>query len=156
MKSVLLTALALAFAVSSAALLGADDEDKDKAIKKDRKLYEGTWRVVSLTVDGNEFSAEDAKKFTVVNGADGSWTILHDGKELSKGASEIDPTKKPKTIDAKPSDGGDAGKVARGIYEIEKDTRKVCFGKADGERPTEFASKNGTGVILATFKREKK
>jgi hypothetical protein len=61
MKSVLLAVLTLVFAVSSAASLGADDEAKDKAIKKDRKLYEGTWLVVSLTVDGNEFSVEDAK-----------------------------------------------------------------------------------------------
>ena len=155
MKSVLLAALALAFAISSAALLRADDEAKEKAIKKDRKLYEGTWRVVSATVDGNELSEEDAKKITVVNTADGGWTILVDGKEISKGTSEIDPSKKPKTIDVKTTEGGGAGQTSLGIYEVEKDTRKVCLAKPDGERPTEFVSKSGSGVILATFKREK-
>ena len=155
MKSVLLAALALAFAISSAALLRADDEAKEKAIKKDRKLYEGTWRLVSATVDGNELSEEDAKKITVVNTADGGWTILVDGKEISKGTSEIDPSKKPKTIDVKTAEGGGAGQTSLGIYEVEKDTRKVCLAKPDGERPTEFASKSGSGVIFATLKREK-
>jgi len=155
MKSVMLAAIALAFAISSATLIRADDEAKDKAIKKDRKLYEGTWRIVSLTVDGNEVAEDDAKKITVVNAADGGWTILVDGKEIAKGTSEIDPSKKPKTIDLKTTEGNDAGKTSLGIYEIEKDTRKVCIAKPDAERPTKFASKSGSGMILATFKREK-
>ena len=45
----------------------------DEAIKKDRKQIEGTWRVVALEVNGNKAMAEDAKNFTVVNGADGTW-----------------------------------------------------------------------------------
>jgi uncharacterized protein (TIGR03067 family) len=149
---VLSASLALVFLTTG--LLRSDDA-QDKAVKKDRKLYEGTWRVVALTTDGKEWAEEDAKKITVINGADGSWTIEMDGKEIAKGTNEIDPTKKPKTIDIKMADGENAGKTALGIYEIGKNTRKVCFGKPDGERPTEFESKSGSGVILASFKREK-
>jgi len=155
MKSILLAALAMGITISSAALIRADDEAKEKAIKKDRKLYEGIWRIVSMTVDGKEVAEDDAKKITVVNAADGGWTILVDGKEVSKGTSEIDPSKKPKTIDVKTTEGGGAGQTSLGIYEVEKDTRKVCLARPDGERPTEFASMSGSGVILAKFKREK-
>jgi uncharacterized protein (TIGR03067 family) len=138
------------------ALPCAADDAKDEAVKKDRMLYEGTWRIVSLTVDGKEANETDAQKITVINGADGSWTIEVDGKEIAKGTSEIDPTKKPKTIDIKTTEGNDAGKTSLGIYEISKDTRKVCIAKPDGERPKAFESKSGSGFILATFKRENK
>jgi uncharacterized protein (TIGR03067 family) len=147
--------LALVLAFGGLSLLRADDDAKEKAIKKDRKLYEGTWRVVSLIVDGNEVPEDDAKKITVVNGADGSWSIQLDGNEVSKGTSTIDPTKKPKTIDLANVEGADAGKTALGIYEIDKDSRKVCYAKPDAERPTEFSSKTGSGLILVTLKREK-
>jgi uncharacterized protein (TIGR03067 family) len=106
-------------------------------------------------VDGNEVPEEDAKKIVVVNKADGSWTIEVDGKDISKGTSTIDPTKKPKTIDIKATEGTSAGKTTLGIYEIDKDSRKVCYGKPDGERPTEFSSKPGSGHTFVTLKREK-
>jgi uncharacterized protein (TIGR03067 family) len=147
--------LALVFSFGGLSFLRADDDAKEKAVKKDRKLYEGTWRVVSLIVDGNEVPEDDAKKITVVNGADGSWSIQLDGNEVSKGTSTIDPTKKPKTIDLANVEGADAGKTALGIYEIDKDSRKVCYAKPDAERPTEFSSKTGSGLILVTLKREK-
>jgi hypothetical protein len=60
--------------------LAAAGDDKDNAIKEDRKTYEGTWQVVSLEVDGNKSAEEDAKKITVVNEADGKWAIEVEGK----------------------------------------------------------------------------
>jgi uncharacterized protein (TIGR03067 family) len=148
-------ALALALLATCLGLVRAGDDAQNEAIKKDRKLYEGTWRVVSLEVDGNKTADEDAQKIVVVNKADGSWTIQVDGKEVAKGTSTIDPTKKPKTIDLTTSEGDAAGKTALGIYEIDKDSRKVCIAKPEEERPTEFSSKAGSGHILVTFKREK-
>ena len=74
------------------AVASADDA-KDKAIKKDRQRIEGTWRVTALTVNGNKTKDEDAKKITVVNGSDGTWSVRSEGKEISKGTSTCDPTK---------------------------------------------------------------
>jgi uncharacterized protein (TIGR03067 family) len=85
----------LAIAASLTALAAADDA-KDEAIRKDRNLIEGTWRVVSLEVNGEKFKEDDAKALTVVNGADGSWSLRDQGDERSKGTSTIDPTKNPK------------------------------------------------------------
>ena len=153
MRLLALLGLPLLFAVTS---LTAAADDKAKAIKEDRKKYEGTWQVVSLEVDGNKSAEEDAKKITVVNEADGKWAIEVEGKVIARGTSEIDPTKKPKAVDLTMTEGDDKGQTFLGIYEFGDDTRKVCLAAAGKERPTEFSSTAGSGHILAVLKRVKK
>lgn len=135
------------------AIASADDA-KDEAIKKDRKQIEGTWRVVALVVNGNQAMEEDAKKLSVVNGSDGTWTLHSQDKEI-KGTSTIDPTKKPKTIDFTPTEGDSKGELHLGIYELGEKTRKLCFAPPGKDRPTEFSSPAGSEHILVTFEREK-
>lgn len=141
--------------VGLGALLAADDA-KDEAIRRDRKKYAGTWQVVSLEVDGNKAAEDDAKKITVINEADGKWTIEAEGKVVASGTSVIDPTKRPKTVDLTVTHGEDKGMTALGIYEFSDDTRRVCLATAGKERPTEFATRSGSGHILAVLKRVKK
>ncbi len=93
-------------AITTIAVAG---DAKDAAIKKDRKKIEGTWTVVAFEVDGNKGTEEDAKKLTVVNGADGTWSLHSEDKEMNKGTSTIDPTKKPKTIDFTITEGEGKG-----------------------------------------------
>lgn len=135
-------------------IISADDA-KDEAIKKDRKLIEGTWRVVALEVDGNKATEEDAKKLTVVNGSDGTWNLLSEGKEVSKGTSTIDPTKKPKTLDFTITEGDGKDNLHLGIYELGEKTRRMCFAPPGKERPTEFTTTPGSEHILVMFEREK-
>jgi uncharacterized protein (TIGR03067 family) len=137
-----------------ATIVTADDA-KDEAIKKDRKQIEGTWRIVALEVNGNKANDDDAKKLSVVNGSDGTWTLLSEGKEISKGTSTFDPTKKPKSIDFTPTEGEGKGNQYLGIYELGATTRKMCFAPPGKERPTEFSSAPGSEIILVTFEREK-
>ena len=144
---------ALLFVIPS---LTAAGDDKDKAIKEDRKEYEGTWQVVSLEVDGNKSAEEDTKKITVVNEADGKWAIEVGGKVVARGTSEIDPTKKPKAVDLTVTEGENSGKTTLGIYEFKDDTRTVCLAQPGKERPTEFAAPAGSGHILTVLKRVKK
>lgn len=131
------------------------DAAQDEAIKKDRKLIEGTWRVVALEIDGNKSVEEDARKLTVVNGSDGTWSLRSEGNEISKGTSTIDPTKKPKTIDFTPTEGEGVGQKYPGIYELGEKTRKLCFAPTGKGRPTEFSSIPGSEHILVTLEREK-
>ena len=144
---------ALLFVIPS---LTAAGDDKDKAIKEDRKKYEGTWQVVSLEVNGNKSAEEDAKKITVVNEADGKWAIEVEGKVVARGTSEIDPTKKPKTVDLTMTEGEDKGKTSLGIYEFGEDSRKVCLAPAGKARPAEFSSTAANGHVFAVLKRMKK
>lgn len=143
---------ALLSAISGIAIA---EDAKDEAIKRDRKQIEGTWKIVALEINGNKANDEDAKKLTVVNGPDGTWTILSEGKEIAKGTNSFDPTKKPKTIDFTITDGGGKGNVHLGIYELGEKSRKLCFAAPGKERPTEFTSTPGNENILVTFEREK-
>jgi uncharacterized protein (TIGR03067 family) len=148
-------ALGVALLLAVTPALDAGDA-KEEAVKKDRKRYEGTWQVVSLEVDGNKASEEDAKNITVINEVDGKWAIEVEGKVAAKGTSEIDPTKKPKTVDLTMTEGDDKGKTFLGIYEFADDTCTVCLAPAGKDRPTEFAARAGSGHILAVLKRAKK
>jgi uncharacterized protein (TIGR03067 family) len=155
MRSAGLLSLVLGCVVATVCLLAGADKERAEAIRKERQKYAGTWRVIFLEVDGTKTPDKDAAKITVGNRADGTWSVVVDGKEISKGTSGIDPTTKPKKIDLKPTDGTNKGRVLRGIYEVKVNCRKVCFAPAGKERPTEFSSKPGSRHVLAIFKREK-
>lgn len=131
------------------------EDSNEELVKKDHKLIEGTWKVVALEVNGNKSSDEDVRKITVINGADGTWSIHSEGKEIIKGTSIIYPTQKPKTIDFTPTEGERKGEVHLGIYELDKNTRKLCFAPPGKARPTEFSSPLGSEVILINFERVK-
>ena len=68
----------------------------------------------------------------------------------------LDPSKKPKTIDYLVSDGPTKGQKLLGIYEIEGDTLKSCFGAPGAGRPTEFSGKTGQRRTVSVWKRDKK
>ena len=140
--------------VAMLSAFGADNSD-DEAVKKDRKRIEGTWKVVSFTINGNQ-STGDVGKIIVVNGADGSWNLTVNDQELVQGATTINPSKKPKEIDITPTTGDDKGKMYPGIYEVADDTRKLCFAPTGKPRPTEFTSVAGTDHVLVMFERVKK
>jgi uncharacterized protein (TIGR03067 family) len=91
----------------------------------------------------------------VDNEEDGKWTLLSEGKVSARGTSTIDPTKKPKAIDLKPTEGDLQGQTILGIYEVSANTRKVCLGDPKKGRPKEFSCPAGSGRILATFRRLK-
>jgi uncharacterized protein (TIGR03067 family) len=147
--------LVVGIMLAATATLGAADDAKDEAIKKDRKQIEGTWKVVALEVSGNKLADEDAKKLSVVNGSDGTWSLRSEGKEISKGTNIFDPTKKPKSIDFTPTEGQGKDDKFLGIYELSENTRRLCFAPTGKERPTEFATAPGNEWVLVSFEREK-
>ena len=143
-----LRALVLALTAGLLVAAGGKDDAKDK-----EKLI-GTWAPVSITVGGKPRPDEEVKKSKMVIAAD-KITILREGKDEDKATYKIDTTKKPRTIDITPSTGGEAGQVMPGIYELDGDTLKMCFARPKGERPKEFASKEGTENAVIVLKRAK-
>jgi uncharacterized protein (TIGR03067 family) len=150
MRSAITVVLGLAVWVNVALAVG------DDPVEKERKLYQGTWRVTAFVLDGKEVAEEGFKKLTFINKADGSWSVMSAGKEISSGKSDIDPTKKPKTIEFLPTLGVFSGNEYLGIYEVDKDTRQICFAEKAKGRPTEFSSAAGSGHFLIKFERVKK
>jgi uncharacterized protein (TIGR03067 family) len=146
MKRLPLLLLALAFAV------GAEGPNEDAAAK-DLKRMEGDWVVVSMEVDGLKVPDEDAMAyFRTVKGDE--YTVSRYRRVAGKGTIRLDATKKPRAIDARPAGDGEA-KSLLGIYEFDGNKLKLCFARPGAERPTEFASKEGSGHNLTIWQREK-
>ena len=146
-------AVIVAVALPSVLATAADKED---AVMADRALLAGEWRVVSVEANGNANADLRVARVTIVNGLDGKWSLLADGKTIAEGTSAIDPTSHPKTIELKGIRGtieGARGKHYRGIYEVHATTRRICFVPADKPLPESFAGAVGSGQVLVTFER---
>src|SRR5262245_41576468 len=115
---------------------------------------QGTWNLVSEIDDGKEMPAEEAKKIKLIVDGAGKWKVEVEGKVVGEGTAVLDPGKKPKTIDYTFTGGAQKGEKFLAIYELEGVTFKHC-GALTGARPTEFASRPGSGRSLTMFRREK-
>jgi uncharacterized protein (TIGR03067 family) len=95
-------------------------------------------------------------KLSVVNSADGTWTLDGEGKVIRRRTSMIDPMKQPKTMDFMLTAGKSKGNPCLGIYELGDKIRKLSFAPPGQDRPSEFSSTPRSESILVTFEREKK
>ncbi len=151
MRTAVLLSLAAGFLVAA--------ETPKQKEQQERKKLEGTWRVVSQEADGKKDPAELAKRFTYTFQGN---RIHFQGDNTTPGADleftyTVDPSKKPKQMDmklVKSSDNKGLGKVARGIYMLQGDTLKLCYGEK--ERPNDFSTKKGQHRAFLILKREKK
>src|SRR6185503_2021795 len=111
-------------------------------VKKDLALLQGEWSMVSGAADGQPMPEESRKLMKRICKGDEATTTMG-GRIFLKAKITIDPSKKPKTIDYQMTDGFTKGQRQLGIYEVEGDTFKACFGRPGAERPTDFTSKPG-------------
>ena len=123
--------------------------------EEDAKQIVGTWVITELVVNGNEVKAENFAKIRIVNEAGNLWSLQVDGKEISRGTSVYDTSQTPKLVDFYPTDGEGRDKHLLGIYELNENTRKLCFVESGTNRPVEFAAPQGSDQTLVTFKRLK-
>src|SRR6516225_3137308 len=126
--------------------------NKDKAPKDEEKIL-GTWALVSYEEGGQKAPEERIKDGKVIFAADGKLTAKL-GEREQEFTYQLDPAKKPKEF----SITDDKDRTALGIYKLDGDTLTVCFARPvpGADRPTEFASKEDTPIVLEVYKREKK
>jgi uncharacterized protein (TIGR03067 family) len=141
------TLTAMAILVMCVAVRAADDD-----AKKDQDQMQGEWSLVSGMRNGEPLP-EDAVKTLKRKVEGNASTVTRDGEVVAKATFTLDASKKPKTIDIT-VEGQD--KPVLGIYEVDADKMKICYGGPGDERPKEFASKENSGITLAVWKREKK
>jgi RNA polymerase sigma-70 factor (ECF subfamily) len=122
---------------------------KDQAPKDEEKIL-GTWALESGEDGGQKAPEERIKEAKAIFAADGKMTAKL-GEREQEFTYLLDPSKNPKEF----SVTDDKGRTVLGIYKLDGDTLTVCFARG-GDRPTEFASKEGTTVVLEVLKREKK
>jgi uncharacterized protein (TIGR03067 family) len=132
----------------------AEKEDKE-AIQKELAKMQGEWSMVSGSADGTAMPDNRLKQMKRICKGDETTTMMG-GQVYFKAKITIDPSKKPKTIDYQMTEGFTKGKKQLGIYELDGDKFKSCFGKAGADRPKDFTSKSGDGRTLSLWIRDKK
>jgi uncharacterized protein (TIGR03067 family) len=124
-----------------------------KAIEDELKRFTATWRFVSIEAEGDQIPEEVFRKDTLV--LKGKQFASYVAGKVVHGVFTIDPTVTPKTIDITFTEGPGKGHSQKGIYELDGDTQKICIALPEKPRPTEFASKPGSGHVVEVLKREK-
>jgi uncharacterized protein (TIGR03067 family) len=134
-------------AVAAGFVLLVAGQDNDAAIKKDKELLQGTWKIESL--ENEQGKKEDLQGATLT--FSGDKVEFKKGDELKKASYTINPAGKPKEIDLKPED---KDITMQGIYRIEKDTLTICMVQGpNAARPTEFTAKEKCALVI--LKRDK-
>jgi uncharacterized protein (TIGR03067 family) len=135
-------------------LLSADAQ-KEGAGKKELEKFQGKWVRVSITIDGKALEEDEIKHRSLVFKGE-KLTLLYKDKERATASLKIDRSKSPAQIDTTNEDGPRKGGTSKGIYKFDGDTLTICTGGwGKDNRPTEFASKPGSGTMLFVFRRAK-
>jgi uncharacterized protein (TIGR03067 family) len=113
---------------------------------------QGTWRIVSLEVEGSQME-EVYFTGSKVMVAQGGFTTVSMGAAYG-GMLAIDATSDPHKIDMIFTYGPHAGMLTLGIYRFEGDTWVLCLALAGRERPEAFATQPGSGHALERLERE--
>ena len=89
---------------------------------------QGTWSIVSFTADGNEIPA--ATLVTWQRTVKVNHVVWKQGDEtLVETDIQVDPSKKPMTLDSTIASGDQKGQTMLAIYELSGDELRVCFAK---------------------------
>jgi uncharacterized protein (TIGR03067 family) len=95
----------------------------------DLEKLQGTWQLISGVVDGKKLPDEEVKNTQII--IKGNTFVLPHASGVGtspKGTFIINSGADPKQVDSTATDGPNAGKVSLGIYEVEGDHQKTCFG----------------------------
>jgi uncharacterized protein (TIGR03067 family) len=147
-------ALVLALLCACVIRLPAFAAQQDEASKKELEKFQGTWVFVSMEQDGRE-APKTEEPHTVTFEGD-KFTVKLGNKVVQAGTHKLDPTKKPKTVDATVTEGEGKGTTMLGIYELEGDTIKVCFDSQGKQRPSQYRTAASPGYFMAVVKRSAK
>jgi uncharacterized protein (TIGR03067 family) len=157
MRALWLLAMAVSFLM--AAPLVAEDKEKDKDKDKDKfdatKLV-GTWNYVSGVRDGKKVEADNLKKGSVIFTKD-TITLKSDEATFVMKYT-LDTKKSPVAVSMEITDGPfGKGEKAQGIIALKGEELKFCYQPMkDKKAPTEFASKEGSGLHYFVLKKKAK
>jgi RNA polymerase sigma-70 factor (ECF subfamily) len=144
----------LLLAVTAGLLLAA----APAAAPGDRDRLQGAWRLDAVEINGQPVALEKLKSGDKV--LVGTLTVAGDSYTFRLGdlrlalTFAVDPTKSPKAIDLTEAEGPQKGRTYHGIYKVEGDTYTICRNVEPGkDRPTEFATRPDSGLMLVVWKR---
>jgi uncharacterized protein (TIGR03067 family) len=117
----------------------------------DLDALQGAWHLSVLEVDGQVMPPDAAAGSRIVITGD-SFASSGMGGTYA-GTVEIDPTKTPKHLDLRFTDGHAAGTRNPGIYRLDGNNLTICLATRGTTRPKTFATKPKSGLALETFQR---
>jgi uncharacterized protein (TIGR03067 family) len=134
-----------------AGLVVAEARSKETLSKNDLAKLQGSWRVVAGESKGKP-KPEDAVKDLkwIVKG--NMITLKGDEGKNFELRFKINATKKPKTIDVI---NPERKETVQGIYQLDKDTWKLCVGVPGEKRPADFKTREDLNTALFVLEREK-
>ncbi|MFV0444892.1 MAG: TIGR03067 domain-containing protein [Planctomycetaceae bacterium] len=131
------------------------DESVPASSDKDTERIVGVWRVISIEIDGQPTPRDDARKLSIVNEPNGIWTLKSEDQTdiICRGTSTFQMGATPRQIDFRATAGSLEGMTFHGIYELDQNSRKLCFTSTELPRPTDFTSFPGTKRYLLELER---
>jgi uncharacterized protein (TIGR03067 family) len=121
---------------------------------KEAERLQGDWSCQSAERDGKPLPGATVKKLRLVLTAE-KYSTYRGQDTLFEGTYKLDTAKKPAEIDIVATEGESKGQTAKGIYHVDGDTLKLCYGAPGKDRPKEFKAESESGVTLAVWKRAK-
>ena len=127
--------------------------DNQNATEKDYALFNGVWAFDLVEVNGVKQPdvPVETHKMIVVS-AERRFIVIQ-GKKITRGVFEMDPTRTPKEIDVTATNNQGKTLTTLAIYELEGDTYKFCSSFRSNERPSKFLSKPGSETVCEVLKR---
>ena len=126
---------------------------RSQDVADERKLLQGTWLPTAAELSENPFNEATLKIMKLV--VEGDTYNVTVGISVDRGITRIDPAAKPRTMDIISVEGPNKGKTFLAIYELNGDTLRICYDLTGKVRPTEFKTRKGEPLFLATYKRAK-
>ena len=144
--------LFLGFAFLTVVTVGQDEE----LAKKDIERLRGDWEVLKI-VDEGMLVALEGTRHPQVSFQGNSVVLDKTGFFDRTDSFQLSPKANPKAIDITVGAGDKKGKKVYGIYLLEGDNLKLCFGSpVEKPRPTEFDTKEKSNTVLMVLRRIKK
>lgn len=126
-------------------IFSADPAEKPK--------LEGQHQIVAGERDGKPLNDSDFKGSTFRFTGDKVVAANKDGTEFLTADYTVNAEQNPCHIVMRLTAGSDKGKALRGLIERKDDTIRVIYGAPDGERPTEFKTRENQ--TMYTLRAEK-
>src|SRR5437763_16911258 len=113
---------------------------------KDLELLQGSWRIATMEVDGQEMPGQMlAGSSIVVKGSRFTSTGMD---AVYEGELVVDESATPRRLDMRFDAGPEKGNTNRGIYELNGDRWRLCLATRGNVRPASFATEAGSGFAL--------
>ncbi|MCX7414132.1 MAG: TIGR03067 domain-containing protein [Planctomycetia bacterium] len=120
----------------------------------DRAVSAGRWRIVSAELNGRQIDRQFTAMLSVSYAADGTWTVFFKTIPVAEGTSSPNQAADPKSFNmATLGSGTNSGRRYRGIYEIQGNTRRMCFVPADRPLPADFSTAPASDRLLVSMER---